>query len=307
MQTSHRSNVSRRIRRGFSLVEIITALTILGIIGVALTKMVLSQTRSFQFENAGRRARSASRSAMNILITDLRMTQDIGGVDSVDATNHKWVDVKVPIAFGIVCRVNVSDVVLALVAVDSFQMASSKYGGWALRNKTSSLYTYQRAGATDTISSADPSNCHGAAGVYADTALIGGRTGAIVRVQPAPPAGTLVGDAAFVFQHVRYQFAASSIYNGRLGLWRRIRGRANTDSLREELIAPFASTARFAYFTSPSQYRDTAATTAPGSMDRIRGFQIYLPAESSDTVPGHTGPQRANSTTAVFFKNTRVQ
>jgi prepilin-type N-terminal cleavage/methylation domain-containing protein len=32
-------------RRGFSLVEIITALTILAIIGSALTKMILSQTR----------------------------------------------------------------------------------------------------------------------------------------------------------------------------------------------------------------------------------------------------------------------
>jgi prepilin-type N-terminal cleavage/methylation domain-containing protein len=306
-QRSPVAHLARRARRGFSLVEIITALTILGIIGVALTKLVLGQTRSFQHENAGRRARSTARSAMNIMITDLRMTQDIGGVDSVDAVNHRWVDVKVPIAFGIVCEVNATNAVLALVAVDSFQMASSKYGGWALRNKTTSQYTYQRAGASDTISTVAANACRVGLGVYADTARIGGRTGAVVQVTPAPPAGAAVGDAAFIFQHVRYQFAASQIYNGRVGLWRRIRGRANTDSLREELIAPFASTARFAYYTNPSQVHDTAAKTAPGSMDRIRGFQIYLPAESSDTVPGRTAPQRANTTTAVFFKNTRVQ
>ena len=116
-----------------------------------------------------------------------------------------------------------------------------------------------------------------------------------------------VGDPAFVWQHVRYQFAASGIYSGRYGLWRRIRGRANTDSVKEELIAPFASTARFSYFTNPSAYNDTSVKTAPSNLNQIRGFQIYLPAESSDTVPGHTAPQRANTTTSVFFKNTRVQ
>ena len=306
MHLSNRFRCRRRSRRGFSLVEIITALTILGIIGVALTKLVLGQTRSFQFENSGRRARSAARSAMNIMITDLRMTQDIGGVDSVDAVNHRWVDVKVPVAFGIVCQVNGANAVIALVAVDSFQTVASKYGGYAVRS-ASSVYNYQHAGVSDTIQTVASTNCH-TPGIYADTAVISGRSGRVVRVTPAPPGGTAVGDPAFIWQHVRYQFATSTIYPGRLGLWRRIRGRANADSLKEELIAPFASSARFAYFlTAPTSYRDTAAKVAPGNVDKIRGFQIYLPAESSDTVPGRTGPQRANTTTAVFFKNTRIQ
>jgi prepilin-type N-terminal cleavage/methylation domain-containing protein len=112
-----------RARRGFSLVEIITALTILSIIGVALTKMVLMQTRSFQYENAARRARAVPRSAMNIMVTDLRMVQDIGGLDSIDATNNRWVDLKAPIAFGVVCQLTGSSATIALVAVDSFQFA----------------------------------------------------------------------------------------------------------------------------------------------------------------------------------------
>ena len=297
--------ISRHARRGFSLVEIITALTILAIIGVALTKMVLSQTRSFQYENSSRRARSASRSAMNIMTTDLRMLQDVDGVDSVDATNNRWIDAKVPIAFGIVCKVNGGNAILALVAVDSFQMASSKYGGYAVRQSTSA-YSYTHAGNGDTISVVDPSFCH-APGVYADTAVVSGRGGTVVRVSPAPAGAAAVGDPAFVWQHVRYQFAASQIYSGRYGLWRRIRGRANSDSVKEELIAPFASTARFSYFTNPSAYNDTSVKTAPANLNQIRGFQIYLPAESSDTVPGHNAPQRANTTTSVFFKNTRVQ
>ena len=295
-----------RSQRGFSLVEIITALTILGIIGVAMTKMILSQTRSFQFENAGRRARTASRSAMNILITDLRMTQDNGGIDSIDATNNRWIEVRTPYIFGVVCEVNASYAMLGLVAVDSFQTMSSKYAGYAVRNKTTGAYAYSPAGVNDTITAQDVSKCHNP-GYYPDTARIAGRRGNVVKVTPAPPVGTVVGDPAFVYQRVRYEFKASGIYAGRLGLWRKIMGRANTDSLKEELIAPFSSTARFSYFVNPSNYRDTASKTAPTNLNTIRGFQIYLPAESSDTVPGHTAPQYANTTTAVFFKNTRVQ
>jgi prepilin-type N-terminal cleavage/methylation domain-containing protein len=297
---------SRHVRRGFSLVEIITALTILSIIGVALTKMVLTQTRSFQFENSSRRARTASRSAMNIMTTDLRMMQDIGGLDSVDAVNHRWVDAKVPIAFGIICTVSGSGASIALVAVDSFQMVASKYGGYAVRNSTTGSYGYSHAGNGDTISVVNNNTCH-APGIYADTAAISGRIGTTVSVTPGPPGGAAVGDPVFIWQHVRYQFDTSGIYRGRYGLYRRIRGRGNTDQVLEELIAPFSSSARFSYFTNPSAFNDTAVKTAPANLNQIRGFQIYLPAESSDTVPGHTAPQRANTTTAVFFKNTRIQ
>jgi prepilin-type N-terminal cleavage/methylation domain-containing protein len=300
----------RRSRRGFSLVEVITALTILGIIGVALTKMILTQTRSFQYENSSRRARTASRSAMNILASDLRMTQDVGGLDSVDVFQHRWIDLKVPVAFGILCQVNAGSAVIALVPVDSFQVASSKYGGYAVRNKAASTYAYARAGASDTIQVVPPAPCR-TNGIFADTVRVGGRVGSVVSVSPAPPAGTVVGDPAFVWHHVRYQFASSSIYpdtTGRsLGLWRRLRGRANTDSLREELIAPFNKDARFNYYTNPPAYRDTALKVAPANMNLIRGFQIYLPAQSSDTLAGRKAPQRVNTTMSVYFKNTRVQ
>jgi prepilin-type N-terminal cleavage/methylation domain-containing protein len=293
-----------RRRRGFSLVEIITALTILSIIGVALTKMVLMQTRSFQYENAARRARAVPRSAMNVMLTDMRMVQDIGGLDSIDATNNRWVDLKAPIAFGVVCQLTGSSATIALVAVDSFQIASSKYGGYAVRT-SGGTYNYSPAGNSDTVTAVNVSNCH-TPGYYSDTAAIGGRLGSVVNVTPAPPAGATVGAPAFIYQRVRYEFAASGIYSNRLGLYRKISGRANTDVLEEELIAPFSSSARFKYFVSPANYHDTASATAPTNMNTIRGFQIYLPAESSDTVPGHKGPQHAYTTTAVFFKNTRA-
>ena len=165
-----------RTRRGFSLVEIITALVILSILGVAMTKVMLSQTRGYQYENGGRRSRTAARSAMNILITDLRMTQDNGGVTAVDATNNLSVDARVPIGFGVVCSTAGTSLIMALAPVDSFQYAAMKFGGYGVRNATTGIYSYVAGGS---ISAADVSNCHGGPKIYADTVTMGGRQGKV--------------------------------------------------------------------------------------------------------------------------------
>src|SRR5689334_4919366 len=181
-----------RTRRGFSLVEIITALVILSILGVAMTKVMLSQTRGYQYDNGGRRSRTAARSAMNIMITDLRMTQDNGGVTALDATNNRSVDVRVPIAFGVVCATSGTNVIMAIAPVDSFLYASMKFGGYGIRNSTTGIYSYVSGG---TVATVDPSNCHGAPKIYADTVTMGGRQGKVIQVTTtgALPAGTAAG------------------------------------------------------------------------------------------------------------------
>ena len=294
-------------RRGFTILEIITALLIISIIGLSMTKLIIGQTRSFQFENGARRARAAARGAMNILITDLRMTQDDAGVTYVDATNNRRIDVRVPIVFGFVCEITSASVVISLVPVDSFQVVSSKYGGYAVRDSVTGRYTYVPATSGDTIQTANANRCHAGPNVYADTAHVGGRTGGVFIASPAPPGITGIGSPVFVWQTVTYEFKSSGVYPGRYGLYRVVRGRANSDTLSEELISPFNASAHFAYYTSPATTNDVPTTTAPGSLNSIRGFQIYLPAESSDTMPTRNSPQQANLTTAVFFKNTRIQ
>ena len=293
-------------RRGFTIVEIITSLVIVAIIGLAMTKLILGQTRAFQFDNGGRRARAAARSAMNILITDLRMTQDNGGVTFVDVANRR-VDVRVPSVFGFACENSGTSVVVSLVPVDSFQRASGKYGGYAYRNDTTGVYTYVAAGASDTIQSANVSRCHnGGVNLFADTTSIAGRLGDVFIASGTGAANVPIGAPVFIWQTVTYEFKASQIYPGRYGLYRTVRGRANTDTTADELIAPFKTTARFYYYAqSPYSARDTAVATAP-ALNNIRGFKIFLPAESSDTMPTRNTPLSAAVTTAVFFKNTRV-
>ena len=298
-----RTPTRTRSRRGFSLVEIVTALTILAVIGGAMTKMMLAQTRGYQYDSGARRSRTVARSAMNIMITDLRMTQDRDGVAYLDAVNHRRVDVRVPVAFGVVCEVTAGTVAMALTPVDSFQLATIKYGGFAVRNSLSGVYAYVDGG---TLSPADVSKCHGGGvSIYADTITMGGRTGAVVQVSGAPPAGTTVGSMAMIWQRVRYSFDSSQAYPNRAGLYRIVGDATSADTT--ELIAPFSWSARFSYFTNPAQLKDTATTTAPADYNTVRGLKILLAAEAADTVPGYTGPKKSPLTTAVFFKNTRIQ
>jgi hypothetical protein len=231
------------------------------------------------------------------------MTQDNGGVSYLDATNHRRVDVRVPVAFGVVCEVTGTTVTMAITPVDSFQLATIKFGGYAVRDAVTGIYSYVSGGA---LSSAAASTCRTAGvAIYADTITMGGRAGAVVSATGVPPAGTAVGSMAMLWQTVRYSFDSSKVYPNRAGLYRIVSNAASADT--NELIAPFSWTARFSYFTNPAQAKDTATTSAPADLNTVRGLRILLAAEAADTVQGYTGPKKSPLSTSVFFKNTRIQ
>ena len=157
------------------------------------------------------------------------------------------------------------------------------------------------------MSSADVNQCHGN-GVYTDTVPVYGRRGNVVQVTGVPPGGSARGSMAMIWQTVRYSFDSSKVFPGRAGLYRIVTGSASADT--NELTAPFSWDARFKYYTtmtrSPS-VDDSPKSAAPADLNTVRGLQIYLAAEASDTVPGYAGPKKSPTTTAVFFKNTRTQ
>jgi len=76
---------SPTLRRGFTLIEILVAMVIVAIIGAAFTKLLASQSRYFDQQTNIRKARSVARNSMNILLSDLRMVQDRGGIESAAA------------------------------------------------------------------------------------------------------------------------------------------------------------------------------------------------------------------------------
>src|SRR4029077_2961851 len=73
-------------RRGFTLAELIVGMVILGVIGAALTRLFLSQSRFYDLEGQLRRARLVSRMAINTALSDLRMVEATGGLVSATPT-----------------------------------------------------------------------------------------------------------------------------------------------------------------------------------------------------------------------------
>ena len=98
---------SARRRAGFTLTEIIVCVVILGILGTALTRLMLAQSRLYALQRAKRDARAIGRTSMNLLFSDLRMVHDGGDAPgSVMLASPNSLSVKVPYGVGLVWSTN---------------------------------------------------------------------------------------------------------------------------------------------------------------------------------------------------------
>ena len=84
-------------RRGVTIVELVVALFIMSILGLALTKILINDSRFVSKQDAMLSARQGARAAMNSIAAEIRMVGN-GGV--VTAT-PKLVALRVPYAFGV--------------------------------------------------------------------------------------------------------------------------------------------------------------------------------------------------------------
>ena len=286
---------SQRRVRGFTLAEVLIAMIILGILGASLTRLLATQSRYYDHENNLRKARMVARSSTNILLADLRMVQDSGGVDSV-SSDGKLIRILVPYRFGLVCGVNGNTTTVSMLPADSATVALAGYGGFAWRGPTGS-YSYNPSGSTP-VASATPALCtgNGVGQAQLRTVAVAGRAGAILDVNSSPPSGATQAAPVFFWQKVTYSFAASAAYTGKVGLWRNVAGAT------EEIMAPFDTSARFRYYLAG----DTVPEAVVPAKDKIRGIQLRLVAISPKATSNTTTPSQANITTSVFFKNVRA-
>jgi prepilin-type N-terminal cleavage/methylation domain-containing protein len=286
-------------RRGFTVAETLVVMVVMAIIGVAFTGLVVRQSRFYQHEFGRKSSRAVSRSAMNLLVSDLRMVQDSGGVDSV-SSDARTVRVIAPFAYGLICGKTGSVTVASLLPIDSTETPLAQYGGYAWRDvNNKGRYTIVTPTApsgadsvTTAVSAATALICTGTGVNQAGmrTVTINGRTGRVVTVTPQA-ASAIAGEPMFLWQKITYSFAPSTAFPGLYGLWR------NT----EEIMAPFDTSARFTFYV-PGQ--DSPQTTIP-AIGNIRGFDVLLNAVSPTVTPGMSRTVIKTRTT-VFFKSTRT-
>jgi prepilin-type N-terminal cleavage/methylation domain-containing protein len=279
--------------RGFVLAELLVALVIAAIIGVALTQLVISQSRFAALQGGIIQARGGARAALNVMSSDFRMVSDSGLV----AAAHDSVTVRVPYAFGVACGQVGGNVTVSLLPADSASYSAATASGYAWRDTTGKMVFVQPT----TVTSSSTGNCTNnlitnppitTLSVTGWPALAVAVPNDSRRIPPGPPQGSVV----YLYQLVRYAFAPSGQLPGRIGLWRTVLSTGE----RDELVAPFDTSASFQFLVGS---RLTARSTPPAVLDSVQGLRLNLVAASEQPPEGRTKPETFTITTNVVFEN----
>ena len=281
----------RRARRGFTLIELLVGMVIFGIVGALFTQLVTVQGKFYDRQGMGNAARNVSRASLNRVVSDFRMIEANGGVIAASATS---LTIRIPYAIGVVCGLSGTGTALSLLPVDSTTYAEAGFYGYAWRNFTTGAYSYVENPATKVD------------GMAADIAVCTLKnittvpSGKVVHIEPIVPVGAGLGTPVFMYSRVRYQFKASTAVAGKLGLYRSTIAPNGAED-EEELVAPFANTAHWEFFTLTGG--SVAQAAAPASLGDMRGLELHLDGISENVASGLTANESAPFTTAVFFKN----
>ncbi len=275
-----------RNHAGYGLAEVLVSLVLLGIVGIGLTRTLISQTRFADMEHKQSGARNVARSPVNLLLSEGRMVENGNGVAAaISASGASSVTLRVPVSMGLVCGASGAGTAVSMMPTDSVALAGAALSGYAYR-ASSGAYDYTETPIT--LSSAGAAVCTAAQ----ITTVPGGR---VVTITPAFPAAATAGLPAFIYQRVRYSFAASTSISGRLALWRTLEA-TNT---AEELAAPYDTSSRFRFFRNNN---DTSDVTVP-ALTEINGIELVLVGASEKGRFGRSTPETATVRTAVFFSN----
>jgi prepilin-type N-terminal cleavage/methylation domain-containing protein len=286
-----RLNTTLRARRGFTLIELIVGIVIFAIVGALFTRLLTVQGKFYDRQGMGNAARNVSRASLNRIVSDFRMIEATGGVIAASSTS---LTIRIPFAIGVVCGTSGVGTVVSLLPVDSTTYANAGFYGYAWRNFSTGAYAYVENPATEANADAPQT------AVCTAKQITTVPKGKVVFVTPVAPAGAGLGAPVFLYSRVKYEFKASVAVPGKLGLWR-TNIAPNGALATEELVAPFANTASWKFFTVNGG--TVAQAAAPGNLADMRGLELHLDGISETIAAGLTANEQAPFTTAVYFKN----
>src|SRR5688500_3242650 len=245
-------------RRGFTLLELLVGMVIFAIIGALFTRLLTTQGRFYDKQGMSNAARNVSRGSLNRLVSDFRMIETSGGVIAASA---KSLTLRVPFAIGVVCSSNANSTAVSMLPVDSVTYNAPGFFGFAWRNAITGVYTY-----VENPAAHDKTTGQNACNTAQITTLPGGRA---ARITPLI-AGSSLGTPVFLYRRIRYEFKASTAVPGKIGLYRTVIYPGGAEDV-EELVAPFASTARYRFFVTGDNA--TAFDNPPADLKTLRGIE----------------------------------
>ena len=265
--------------RGFTLLELLIAITLTAIVATALTRILLSDSRFVSLQHAMMAARQTARAAHNVTSVELRMVSDGGLI----AAAPDSVKVRVPYAFGIGCGDDGSDRIAALMPSDSLMYATAVPDGLMRRWAGG---TYQQQNVTSVTLSTDLEEF-----TNENIQVVPG--GSLIAIQPNNSVQT--GEIFYLYQTISYRFSASTDLPGRIGLWRRLNNGAY-----EELVAPFDSTARFRFLIGSNPQ---PTDVAPADLTTVSGLELKLVTESYEHPQGKSTYETFDLPIQIVFLN----
>ena len=274
-----------RSRRGVSIAELLIGMVILAVVGMALTRIMVTQARYFDHQKKSNQARNVSRGPLNRVVSDIRMVEALGGVVSASSTA---ITVRVPYAIGVVCVSGAAGTQMSLLPVDSAMYAGEGFSGYAWRNGAGK-YGYVETGQLHDDGDLTQCNAAGIVTLTADKAKN-------VRITPIMTDTASVGTPVFLYRRILYEFKSSTTVPGTIGLFRTIVATGAT----EELSAPYESAAKFRFYVGNSL---TAQDAVPADLSTLRGLELNMTGVSEKIASGAIQKERAPFITAVFFKN----
>jgi prepilin-type N-terminal cleavage/methylation domain-containing protein len=273
-----------RNRRGFTLTELLVATIVMGVLGVALTRILINDSRFVSKVEAMMNARQAARAAMNTMAVELQMVSQ-GGLIAASRTR---VRTRVPYAFGILCDVRRSVRFAVLVPTDSIMYATATANGMAWRNDAGS-YTFMPGTSGVRLAGARRRRACTDEGIRVDLP-----NSQFIRMSITND--TLnAGDVFYLYQDVRYRFSTSVEVPGRLGLWRRRAG-----DIWEEQLAPFDPSSAFRFHVVGG---DTSVISPPADLTTVTGLELVLVGASEVTPKGSPSPPSFEVRTRLNFLN----
>jgi prepilin-type N-terminal cleavage/methylation domain-containing protein len=279
-----------RGRAGFTLTEVMIALVMTAVIGGAVTSVFINQASFYDRQEKTDFARGVSRSAINILTSELRMIERDSGV--VEASSNRLV-LRVPYVLGVSCGGVGTVMSLRYAPTDTVVLKDTVYSGFARLRDDGTWQYHDIAVNGSTLPSLGVGGtvCNG----VTDTvrAIPNGGTMQL----SVPSAGDVAprGRPVLLYQRITYEFKASTAVPGRIGLYRTI----NRNGLEEELVAPFTANAAFRFFINDAV---TASVTPPSNLKELTGIQLVMEAASERPDRNGSYPT-VPLTTSVFFKN----
>ena len=266
-------------KRGFTLLELLIAVTITAVLATALTRILLSDSRFVSQQDSMMAARQTARAAQNVTSVELRMVSD-GGLIAAAADS---VTVRVPYAFGVACGVSSGNRIASLMPADSLMYSMATPAGVA-RRLPGGTYTF-RTGITVTATT-DTATC-----VSDNIRRVPNGSWVAIAPSTAAPNGFMF----YLYQQVTYRFSASVDLPGRIGLWRRVNNGAY-----EELVAPFDSTARFRFLVGANPQ---PIDVAPADLTTVAGLELKLVTASYERPQGKSTYETFDLPVQIVFLN----